>query len=210
MTFVTASLALAFFLRLFSSPFFCRFSPFYFVFVVWMECRLTLRPHVATTVVPFIVIPFMRRPHLATLRAFRAVLILSASAFAAVVAFLSFLSFFIVYYSFIIIATVRFCVCAPVCAPLYASMRAPLFQLGQLQIKQNTHTHTGALTHTYSRNLLMNWQIIKYANWTWPVAVTEGQRRGTRDSWTGTSWRSDSLADRPKCAIMFMQMIDRN
>lgn len=73
MTFVTASLALAFFLRLLF-PF---FPPFLF--------SVRLSPHLCAhmwqpQLVPFIVIPFMRRPHLATLRAFQAVLILFPTA----------------------------------------------------------------------------------------------------------------------------------
>lgn len=135
MTFVTASLALAFFLRLFFSV-----PPFFFGWGVTSPCAHMWQPQL----VPFIVIPFMRRPHLAAS-------CLSGRSHSVshccLLLLLWLSSFFIVYYSFIIIATVRFWPgLFSVCAPLYASMRAPLFQLGQLQIKQNTHT--SALTRT--------------------------------------------------------------
>lgn len=157
-------------------PFIFSFFPFF-----WMGCHLTLRPHVATTVVPFIVIPFMRRPHLATLRAFQAALIPLLSA---ACCFCCGISFFVLFITLLLLSQQYASVSASVCAPLYASMRAPLFQLGQLQIKQNTHTHKR--THTYKRNLLMNWQIIKYAKWTSPVVDWR-----TDKGWTGG--RTDML-----------------
>lgn len=188
MTFVTASLALAFFLRLFSSPFFSFFPFLFLFFFLWFGWSVASPCAHMWQQLWSLSLSF----HLCTGRTWQRFVPFGPFSFSLPLLLLwlfSFLSFFIVYYSFIIIATVRFCVCASVCAPLYASMRAPLFQLGQLQIKQNTHTHRR--THTYPRNLLMNWQIIKYANWTWPVAVTEGQRRGTRHRWTG--WRAYKL-----------------
>lgn len=116
------------------------FSPF-FGWGVTSPCAHMWQPQL----VPFIVIPFMRRPHLATLRAFQAVLILFLTAACCCC---SGFPLFLLFITLLLLSQLYASVPASVsvCAPLYASMRAPLFQLGQLQIKQNTHT--SALTRT--------------------------------------------------------------
>lgn len=147
MTFVTASLALAFFLRLFS--FFVSFFPpfLWFGWSVASPCAhmwqqlwsLSLSFHLCAGRTWQRFVPF---------RPFSFSFSFSLPAAGCRFCRCGF-SLFLLFITLLLLSQQCASVCASVCAPLYASMRAPLFQLGQLQIKQNTHIHTHTQTHSH-------------------------------------------------------------
>lgn len=121
------------------------FSPFFFGWGVTSPCAHMWQPQL----VPFIVIPFMRRPHLATLRAFQAVLILFLTAACCCC------SGFPLFYCLLLFYYYRNSTL--LARPL--SLFAPLFMprcgrhyFSSASCKLNkTHTHTQAHSHVHTK-----------------------------------------------------------